>query len=50
MDLNMLVMLDGRERSEKEFAALFGRAGLKFERTTPSRGLFSLIEAIRPND
>jgi hypothetical protein len=45
MDLNMLVMLGGRERTEKEFARLFARAGLRFERALPTRGLFSLLEA-----
>jgi hypothetical protein len=48
MDLNMLVMLDGRERTQKEFEALLASAGLRFERVIPSRGLFSIIEASRP--
>jgi hypothetical protein len=47
MDLNMLVMLGGRERAEPEFASLFDRAGLRFERAIPTRGLFSLLEATR---
>lgn len=47
MDLNMLVMVNGRERTEKEFAALLTGAGLRFERAHPSMGLFSLIEATR---
>jgi hypothetical protein len=48
MDLNMLVMLDGRERTKDEFAGLLDAAGLRFERVLPSQGLFSLIEATKP--
>ncbi|MEA2696422.1 MAG: hypothetical protein QOI66_693 [Myxococcales bacterium] len=47
MDLNMLVMLDGRERSTQEFAGLLGAAGLHFDRVVPTHGLFSLIEATK---
>lgn len=45
MDLNMLVMLDGRERSQREFAALFAEAQLELERTIDTAGLFSILEA-----
>ena len=48
MDLNMLVMRDGRERTKDEFAGLLGAAGLRFDRVVPSQGLFSLIEATKP--
>jgi predicted O-methyltransferase YrrM len=47
MDLDMLVVLDGRERTEPQFAALFERAGLRFERVTPTLGLFSIVEGTR---
>ena len=32
MDINMMAMTGGRERTEKEFAALFAKAGLKISR------------------
>ena len=44
MDLNMLVMLTGRERTEEEFAALFAKAGLRLERLTPTHSPFSVLE------
>lgn len=47
MDLNMLVMLGGRERTQTELANLFARAELRFERAIPTSGLFSLLEATR---
>jgi O-methyltransferase domain len=45
IDLLMMVLLDGRERTQDEFAELFARAGLKLTRvvSTPSR--FPVIEA-----
>ncbi|HVV53668.1 MAG TPA: methyltransferase [Polyangia bacterium] len=48
MDLNMLVMLDGRERTADQMKALLARAGLRFERLIPTVGLFSIVEATRP--
>lgn len=45
MDINMLVMLGGRERSEQEFRALLGGGGWKLERVIPTTGLFALLEA-----
>jgi len=47
MDLNMLVMLPGRERTEAEFNALFQAAGLSAARVTPTHSPFSLVEAAR---
>jgi hypothetical protein len=47
MDLNMLVMLPGRERTEAEFAALFEEAGLKRPVLTATHSPFFLIEATR---
>ncbi|MEI6224509.1 MAG: methyltransferase [Deltaproteobacteria bacterium] len=47
MDLNMLVMLPGRERTEAEFNALFQAAGLSAARVTPTHSPFSLVEAGR---
>jgi hypothetical protein len=45
MDLNMLVMLDGRERTAAEMAALLATGGFRVERVLPA-GMFSLIEAV----
>jgi len=45
MDLNMLVMLGGRERSASEMAALLAAGGFRVERIMPI-GLFSLIETV----
>jgi hypothetical protein len=45
-DLNMLVMPDGRERSEAEFAALFERGGLRLRRTLPVGPEF-MLEAVK---
>ena len=48
MDMHMLVMLGGRERTEAEFQALFAVASFKWKRALPLPGAtgFSLIEAI----
>jgi hypothetical protein len=47
MDLNMLVMLPGQERSRSEYAHLFEAAGLRFERLTETHSPFQVIEAAR---
>lgn len=47
LDLDMLVMLDGRQRTERQFAALFEKAGLRFDRVVPTRGFFSIVEGTR---
>ena len=44
-DLNMLVMLGGRERTREEFAALLESSGLRLERVLDA-GTFSVIEAV----
>jgi hypothetical protein len=45
MDLNMLVMLPGRERSLKEYRRLVDSAGLRFERLLQTHSPFQIIEA-----
>jgi hypothetical protein len=47
LDLNMLVMLTGKERTTEEFAALFAQAGLKFHAVTPTQSPVAVIEARR---
>jgi hypothetical protein len=48
IDLEMLV-IDGRERTEREFAQLFASAGFALERVVPTAGPVSVLEA-RPVD
>jgi hypothetical protein len=45
IDLEMLMMPGGRERSEAEFGALFKAAGLQLTRVVPTKGPLSVIEA-----
>lgn len=44
VDLNMLVMLPGRERTLKEYRSLLDSAGLKFERLLQTHSPFQIIE------
>lgn len=48
LDVNMLVMLGGRERTAAEYAALLGAAGLRFEREVSTMGLFGVVEGTQP--
>jgi hypothetical protein len=45
IDLEMLMMPGGRERSESEFRELFASAGFKLTRVVPTRSPLSVIEA-----
>jgi SAM-dependent methyltransferase len=45
MDLNMLVLLGGRERTEEQFERLFEAAGFRLEQVIPTNSPFSVIEA-----
>jgi hypothetical protein len=45
MDLNMLVLLGGRERTEDEFRRLLAAAGFRLERVIPTHSPFNVIEA-----
>jgi len=45
MDLNMLAVLPGRERTAREYRDLVGHAGLCLDCITPTATRFSLIEA-----
>jgi SAM-dependent methyltransferase len=47
MDLNMLVMLGGRERTEEEYRRLLQAAGFRQDRVIPTHSPFSVIEATR---
>lgn len=46
MDLQMLLMFGGRERTEAEFRALLGKAGFKLTKIIPTQGLLSIIEGV----
>jgi len=46
-DVNMLVLLPGRERTATEYGQLFTTAGLKLERVHPTESSFSIIEAVK---
>lgn len=45
LDLNMMVLLPGRERTLAEFAALLESAGLKLDRAVPTASPMVLLEA-----
>jgi O-methyltransferase domain/Dimerisation domain len=47
VDLNMMVLLPGRERSLREYRALLAASGLKFERMIQTHSPFQIIEASR---
>lgn len=47
MDLNMLVLLSGRERTEAEYRRLLQEAGFRLERVIPTHSPFSVIGATR---
>lgn len=47
LDVNMLVMTGGCERTETEYAELFAQAGFKLTRIVPTEGPASVIEAVR---
>lgn len=43
-DLHMAVMTGGRERTERQYAELFAKAGFRLTRIVPTEGLMSVIE------
>jgi hypothetical protein len=45
IDLNMLVMTGGKERTAKEFEQLLGTAGFKLTPIIPTDLPFSIVEA-----
>ena len=47
IDLNMLVMTGGRERTEEEFRVLYDAAGFRLTRVVPTDSPFSVIEGVR---
>ena len=45
LDINMLVLTGGRERTPDEFARLFGDSGWRLLRVIPTAGPYSIVEA-----
>lgn len=45
-DINMLVVLGGRERTEREYRALFGAGGFRLTRVIPTQSPLSVIEGV----
>jgi SAM-dependent methyltransferase len=45
LDLNMMIVTGGRERTREEFARLLGDASFELTSITPSRSMLSVIEA-----
>jgi len=46
LDLHMMVMLGGRERTRREYESLLRAAGFKPARSIPARGTIEVLEAI----
>ena len=45
IDINMLAVPGGRERTEAEYAALLDKAGFQLIRVVPTASLVSIVEA-----
>ena len=50
LDLAMLVMPGGRERTEGEYAALLRKAGLSLTRVIPTASAVCVLEAVSADD
>ena len=47
LDIQMMVVVPGKERTKEEFATLFKRAGLKLTRVIATDCPLSVVEAVR---
>jgi O-methyltransferase/methyltransferase family protein len=47
VDLQMLVMNGGRQRTEEEYRQLYAASGLRLTRVIPTRSQFSIVEGVR---
>ena len=47
LDLNMLVMTDGHERTEEEYQVLLQKAGFQLTQVIPTPSLINIIEALK---
>lgn len=46
MDINMLALTGGQERTREQFKALFARAGLRLTRVVPTESPISIVEGV----
>jgi hypothetical protein len=46
LDMTMLVLPGGEERTEPEYAALLGKAGFRVQRVVPTASVVSVVEAV----
>ncbi len=46
LDIQMMVVVPGKERTKEEFAALFKRAGFRLTRIIPTRCPLSVVEGV----
>lgn len=49
LDVEMLMLPGGRERTEKEFSELFAKAGLKLQRVARTKAPYAVLEAAPQN-
>lgn len=47
MDILMMALTEGRERTEAEFRDLFAQAGLRLTKVVPTPSVLSIVEAVR---
>jgi hypothetical protein len=47
LDLEMLLFLTGRERTEKEYGELLSRAGFELNRIVPTPSVYGVIEGVK---
>lgn len=45
MDMHMMMMCDGKERTRREWEALLAAGGFKLDALTPTRSIFQVVEA-----
>jgi hypothetical protein len=46
LDIQMMVVVQGKERTRQEFSELFKKAGLKLVRVLPTRSALSIVEGV----
>ena len=46
-DLNMLVLLNGKERTASQLSALFEATGFRLEKVVPTSAFVSIVEGVR---
>jgi hypothetical protein len=47
LDLEMLLFLTGRERTEEEYKSLLDRAGFELRRIVPTPSPYSVVEGVK---